>query len=65
MRLFPQPTPEQLAQRRAALERIRARRAEIGSIAPLTAADLVHLGRAAADEAESQAFIERRLRTEV
>ncbi len=38
-------SPEQLAERHAAIAAIRALREELPSIAPLTAADLVRMGR--------------------
>ncbi len=40
-----EPTPEELARRKAAFERTMAVRASMPSIAPLTSADLVHMGR--------------------
>jgi len=42
---FAPPTPEELTQRKAAVDRILALRAKTPSIAPLTTADLVHLSR--------------------
>lgn len=43
--LFPEPTSDELALRRAAMERILARRERSVPLAPLTAADLVRMGR--------------------
>ncbi len=40
-----EPTPEELARRREAVERILASRAVTPSIGPLTSADLVHMSR--------------------
>jgi hypothetical protein len=43
--VIPEPTPEQLARRKATVERILAHRATLPPIAPLTTADLVHMSR--------------------
>lgn len=43
--LFAEPTSEELVRRRAAVTRILAFRERMPSIAPLTAADLVHMAR--------------------
>lgn len=43
--LLAPPTPEELARRQAVAAEIRALREQIPPISPLTAADLIHMGR--------------------